>query len=79
MLDSFNTGHAGSLATIHANSAAKALRRFANLVLRSHPQTLLVDVGEIGEVVDYVVHLERQSGRRVVREEICISDYNRTT
>jgi pilus assembly protein CpaF len=80
LLDSFNTGHAGSLATIHANSAAKALRRFANLVLRSHPQTLLADVeAEIGEAVDYVVHLERQRGRRVVREVICISDYNRTT
>ena len=28
LLDSFNTGHDGSLATIHANSAAKALSRF---------------------------------------------------
>ena len=34
LLDSFNTGHAGSLATIHANSAEKALHRFANLVIR---------------------------------------------
>lgn len=30
LLDSLNTGHARSLATIHANSAVKALRRFAN-------------------------------------------------
>src|SRR6185437_15617646 len=79
LLDSFNTGHAGSLATIHANSAAKALRRFANLVLRSHPQTLLTDVeAEIGEAVDYVVHLERHRGRRAVREVLHITDYNRT-
>lgn len=78
LLDSFNTGHAGSLATIHANSAAKALRRFANLVLRSHPQTLLADVeAEIGEAVDYVVHLERHRGRRVVLEVLHILDYNR--
>src|SRR5208337_384805 len=39
LLDSFNTGHSGSLATIHANSAEKALHRFANLVMRSHAQT----------------------------------------
>ena len=39
LLDSFNTGHAGSLATIHANSAEKALHRFANLVMRNHGQT----------------------------------------
>jgi pilus assembly protein CpaF len=38
LLDSFNTGHAGSMATIHANSAEKALHRFANLVMRSHAQ-----------------------------------------
>jgi pilus assembly protein CpaF len=78
LLDSFNTGHAGSLATIHANSAAKALRRFANLVLRSHPQTLLADVeAEIGEAVDYVVHLERYTGGRVVLEVLRITGYNR--
>src|ERR1700691_676560 len=41
LLDSLNTGHTGSLATIHANSAAKALRRFANLVLRAHSQSTL--------------------------------------
>jgi pilus assembly protein CpaF len=37
LLDSFNTGHSGSLATIHANSAEKALCRFANLVMRGQP------------------------------------------
>ena len=45
LLDSFNTGHAGSLATIHANSAEKALRRFANLVMRSHGQSTFSDTG----------------------------------
>ena len=61
LLDSFNTGHAGSLATIHANSAAKALTRFANLVMRDHAQTTFSDTeAEIGEAVDFVVHVERQ-------------------
>jgi pilus assembly protein CpaF len=78
LLDSFNTGHAGSLATIHANSALKALRRFANLVVRGHQQTMYADVeAEIGEAVDCVVHLERRRGRRVVREVLRILDYNR--
>ena len=79
LLDSFNTGHGGSLATIHANTAIKALRRFANLVVQSHPQALLADVeAEIGEAVDYVVHLDRQRGRRVVREVLRVEDYNRS-
>lgn len=80
LLDSFNTGHSGSLATIHANSAVKALRRFANLVLRSHQQTTYEDVeAEIGEAVDYVVHIERQPGRRFIREVLRVDDYDRHT
>jgi pilus assembly protein CpaF len=80
LLDSLNTGHTGSLATIHANSAAKALRRFANLVLRSHSQATFEDVeAEIGEAVDYVVHVEREPGRRVVREVLRLEDYDRRT
>jgi pilus assembly protein CpaF len=80
LLDSLNTGHTGSLATIHANSAAKALRRFANLVLRSHSQATFEDVeAEIGEAVDYVVHVEREPGRRVIREVLRLQDYDRRT
>jgi pilus assembly protein CpaF len=78
LLDSFNTGHAGSLATIHANSAEKALHRFANLVMRSHAQSTFSDTeAEIGEVVDFVVHIERKPGCRVVREVLAIQGYDR--
>ena len=78
LLDSLNTGHTGSLATIHANSAAKALRRFANLVLRSHSQANFEDIeAEIGEAVDYVVHVERVPGRRVIREVLALRGYDR--
>ncbi len=80
LLDSFNTGHAGSLATIHANSAEKALHRFANLVMRSHAQSTFADTeAEIGEAVDFVVHIERKPGRRVVREVLAIQGYDRGT
>jgi pilus assembly protein CpaF len=78
LLDSFNTGHTGSLATIHANSASKALRRFANLVVRSHQQAAIEDVeAEIGESVDYVIHIERLPARRTVREVLRLSGYDR--
>jgi len=80
LLDSFNTGHAGSLATIHANSARKALRRFANLVMRSHSQASLEDVEvEIGEAVDYVIHIERGFRHRYIREVLAIEGYDRRT
>ena len=78
LLDSFNTGHAGSLATIHANSAEKALHRFANLVMRNHAQTTFIDTeAEIAEAVDFVVHVERQPGRRIVREVLAIRGFDR--
>jgi len=78
LLDSFNTGHAGSLATIHANSAKKALSRFANLVMRNHAQTTFTDTeAEIGEAVDFVIHIERQPGRRIIREVLAIRGYDR--
>jgi pilus assembly protein CpaF len=80
LLDSFNTGHSGSLATIHANSAAKALRRFANLVLRSNAQTAFSDIeAEIGEAVDLVIHVDREPGRRVVREVLALTGYDRAS
>jgi pilus assembly protein CpaF len=79
LLDSFNTGHSGSLATIHANSAAKALRRFANLVLRSNAQATFSDIeAEIGEAVDFVVHVAREPGRRVIREVQQLNGYDRS-
>ena len=78
LLDSFNTGHAGSLATIHANSAEKALRRFANLVMRDHAQTTFSDTeAEIAEAVDFVLHVERRPGRRILREVLALRGYDR--
>ena len=78
LLDSLNTGHSGSLATIHANSAEKALHRFANLAMRSHAQTTFSDTeAEIAEAVDFVVHVERQPGRRAIREVLALRGYDR--
>ncbi len=78
LLDSLNTGHSGSLATIHANSAEKSLHRFANLVMRNHPQSTFIDTeAEIAEAVDFVVHVERLPGRRVIREVLALRGYDR--
>jgi pilus assembly protein CpaF len=69
LLEALNTGHAGSLSTIHANSAAQALHRFASCAVQSS-----VDVPyevmrqQITACVHLVVHLERRLGRRRVAE-----------
>jgi pilus assembly protein CpaF len=78
LLDSMNTGHADSLAPIRSNSVEQALHRFANLVVRNHVQTTFLDLkAEIAEAVDFVVNVERQPGRRVIREVLALRGYGR--
>jgi len=80
LLDSFNTGHAGSMATIHASSAVKALRRFGELAMRSHQQSNRDDISaEIAETVQIVVQVGRFASGRKVSEIIAVRGYDRTT
>jgi len=67
LLEALNTGHAGSLSTIHANSATQALNRFASCVAQSGVE-LPYDVirGQISACVQLVIHLQRVDGRREV-------------
>jgi pilus assembly protein CpaF len=69
LLDAMNTGHRGTLATIHASSAEEALRRFANLTMRNSPGlTLPIIEDEIARCLDTIVFVQRQGGRRSVQE-----------
>jgi pilus assembly protein CpaF len=70
MLQAMNTGHDGSLSTVHANSARDALSRLETMVLMSGislPVRALRDY--IAGALDLIVHLSRLSDgtRRVVR------------
>src|SRR6266478_4191489 len=70
MLQAMNTGHDGSISTVHANSARDALSRLETMVLMSGialPVRALRDY--IAGALDLVVHLSRLSDgtRRVVR------------
>jgi pilus assembly protein CpaF len=69
LLEALNTGHAGSLSTIHANSATQALMRFASCVTQSGVE-LPYDVirAQITACVQLVIHLHRVGGRRAVSE-----------
>ena len=78
LLDSFNTGHAGSMATIHASSARQALRRFGELAMRSHQQSTRDDIAEeIGESVQLVVQTQRFRTTRRISEIILVRRYDR--
>ncbi|MBW4028971.1 MAG: CpaF family protein [Acidobacteria bacterium] len=78
-LDALNTGHRGSLSTIHANSAQDALRRLAHLALRGTQGILLADVErEVRAAIQLVVHLEKAADGRRVREILAIADGKET-
>ncbi len=76
LLQALNTGHAGSLSTIHANSAKQALSRFTNCVLQSGIELPYAAVrANIAEVVSLLVHIERRRGRRFISEVLQVKRY----
>ena len=62
MLQAMNTGHSGSLATCHANSAVDTLHRIESMVLRGVSNwPLSAARAYIASAIDLVVHVERTS------------------
>ncbi len=77
LLQLLNTGHSGSLTTVHATSAKQALARFTSCVLQSGVDLPYRSVKtNVGDSVNVVVHLERRPGRRFVSEVIEIHGYD---
>lgn len=65
LLDAMNTGHRGTLATIHASSADEALRRLAGLAIRSAPNLQLsVAEEDASRSIDLIVYISRRNGGR---------------
>ena len=68
LVNALNTGHRGSLATIHANSATDAIARLGLLLRRSTPGLDRATVDEmITAAIHTVVHVERLgNGQRAI-------------
>jgi pilus assembly protein CpaF len=77
-LDAANTGHPGSCATLHANSAPRALPRLENLLL-------MADMGipyeplraSIGETVQWMFYIHRDGPTRSVSQVTRLHGYDR--
>ncbi|MGB2590676.1 MAG: ATPase, T2SS/T4P/T4SS family [Candidatus Acidiferrum sp.] len=77
LLQLLNTGHSGSLSTVHATSAKQALARFTSCVLQSGVDLPYRSVKtNVADSVNVVVHLERRPGRRFVSEVVEIHGYD---
>jgi pilus assembly protein CpaF len=77
LLQLLNTGHAGTLSTIHANSAKQGLARFTSCVLQSGVELPYRAIKtNIGDSLDVLVHIERRPGRRFISEVVEINQYD---
>jgi len=93
MLQAMNTGHEGSMTTVHANNPRDALRRLENMVSMSGINYPIRAIREqLSSALNVMVHLQRMTGgrRKVVQiveitamegDTICLHDifcYNQT-
>jgi hypothetical protein len=77
LLQLLNTGHSGTLSTIHANSARQGLARFTSCVLQSGVDLPYRAIKtNIADSLGVVVHIERRPGRRYVSEILEINGYD---
>lgn len=82
LLQALNSGHGGSLATIHAQSAMQALRKLATYVLQSGDLAHIDAINEmIISSIQTVVQLakDKETGARYVAEVGEVLDYDRKT
>ena len=80
LLQLLNTGHSGTLSTIHANSAQQGLARFTSCVLQSGIDLPYRAVKtNIADSLNVVVHIERRPGRRYISEVLFINGYDPDT
>lgn len=80
LLQAMNTGHGGTLSTLHADSALDALDRLADMALSARTNLNQQFIrSQTGKAVDFVLYCERNAaGRRRVRELIAVAGYSHT-
>ena len=77
LLQALNTGHLGSLSTIHANSAEQALTRLSHCVLTANVGLPHRSTREaIALAIHLVVHIARLHGQRRVTEVVVVRGYD---
>lgn len=74
LLDAWNTGHEGGIATLHANNALSGLHRLKSLITRNPAAPSEIEP-LIGEAVHCVVHITRTPQGRRIEEIISVHGY----
>jgi pilus assembly protein CpaF len=77
LLQLLNTGHSGTLSTVHANSATQGISRFTSCVLQSGIEMPYRAIKtNIADSLDVIIQMERRPGTRFVSEVLEIRGYD---
>ena len=77
LLQALNTGHGGSLTTVHANNAISALSRIASCAMQGESDLPWeVTCRGVVDGIQMVVHMTRRDGRRFIEEALRVRGYN---
>ena len=77
LLQLLNTGHSGTLSTVHATSAQQGLSRFTSCVLQSGIDLPYHAIkSNIADSLNVIVQVERRPGQRLVSEVLEIKGYD---
>jgi pilus assembly protein CpaF len=79
LLQLLNTGHSGTISTIHANSSKQGLSRFTSCVMQSGILPYLAIKANIADSLNVVVQVERRPGKRFVSEVLELHGYDPET
>ena len=77
LLQALNTGHGGSLTTVHANNAESALSRIASCAMQGSGELPWeVTCRGVVDGIAMVIHMTRREGRRFVEEAAYVKGYD---
>jgi pilus assembly protein CpaF len=78
LLDALNTGHEGSMSTIHANTPELALHRLVSFAMRADvavPYEFIC--ADAGALIRLVVQASRAAGKRFISQVVRVEGYER--
>ena len=77
LLQALNTGHGGSLTTVHSNNAESALSRVASCAMQAGGELPWeVTCRGVVDGIAMVIHMTRREGRRFVEEALRVRGYD---
>jgi pilus assembly protein CpaF len=80
LLQLLNTGHSGTISTVHANSAAQGISRFTTCVLQSGVEMPYRAIKtNIADSLNIIIQIDRRPGSRYVSEVLEIRGYDQET